>query len=313
MSKTCIYLDRSWIKNSREEYIDDISLVNLEIDINNEEDPFNELPTPFFHRSIIPNRNIEFLLKTDKITYCKLISYDIPDFYILFERLTRWDMTTSIELEKKYIGGNPRATQICKKHKIWGPAIFFQKGKNLSMEFFIENVLKPSRTEKLEIPPNFGITSLLPKTEFNRYKIAQKYIQDLVNKNVLTYEDAWILISRQIRHQYVNNANPWFLAGPTFHSLYARANLFLQLTYGVKAKSNENKNADYLWEIMRVNPVLPENYKDLEEKIEIYNKKKTLPRLTLISYEEELEGRSRIIIKKTRPKKRRRRRRRKFK
>ena len=295
MNQKCIYVNLSLMDNiGRENYVGDISEVLLNMDFIRQEtpDPFDELPTPFFSR-FVKNKKISGLFGGNDIdfTFCKI---DIPSvygenniIYILYERLPEWNIQGAISQIKKYGYGNPRATQICKRHKILGPAVFFHKdGKDIGKPEFIENWLKKSWLKSITISESDFISGT-PKNDIERYNVAQDYLKKIIELNLISYEDGYILFGTQIKQKYVIEGSPWVQGGPCFHSIHVRANMILNITGGSTIRANVSSDANYLWEIQNVNTILPENIDEISTKIESYNKLKKLPRIQFITYEEE--------------------------
>jgi len=284
--QTCILVSND---GSIAEVILDISTYfSYEDDLN--EDYFEGEPRPFIYRCIQCNDCP--IYGNNMLSWHKINN----NLFVMYIRPRNWRITDCLVLEKLYPGSNAKAIQINKRHKIWGPAVFWQRNIDMSRQSFINNQLKGSVLAPVNLPANFGIPDTeIPTSEQERYKIAQIYLKALVNHNIATYEDAYVLMGSQIRQQYVKNNLPWYNSGPSFHSRQAKANMILRLDLGTHIPDNRQEHADYLWEPQTIYQVLPENFELFQQIMEQYCERKSIPyEIPAITPETEEADRERI-------------------
>ena len=295
-----IYVDMSKCSNKDDDdYLGDISeIMNLPVDIVTQEeidaDPFGGAPVPYFCRDVEVTIRLKKLIDPQWGLTWSIVPViiqesesesEIPKIIVVFMKPRNYKIMDFVELEKLYLGGNPKATQIVKLHKIWGCAIFFRVDhKPLTRDFFIKTYVLPSRLPAIKVPVLEGD----PHGEEERYKYAQRYLELLISHHIISYETAYVLFGTQIMYEYVQNARPFFMGGGCFHALFEYANILLSLDAGITPdeKNTSETNPIYLYEAQNVTPILPVNYETIKDKVIEYYERKGLVYEVPIIYEE---------------------------
>ena len=275
----CIYIDRTSTTNKhvndKTSYYGDIHEIEIPlVDFNIEEDKFQGKPVPFFNRDV-PTGSMDsyFPLAASNdipIAWCRVDLYDIP-LIMIYPRPRKWTLKACLELDSIWKMGNPKATQINKYHRIWGPAIFCRNGsklqepserRNITKDEFIKTCVVPSVLKIIEVPKKMPVETV-PKNKIERHLCAQKWLKGLIDVHILTYEDAYILFGTQINYEYVDKGYIYCQAGPCFHSVREFANLMCELPYGASINTNHSKTdrPSFLWDVQSTPPMYPADYK----------------------------------------------------
>jgi len=82
--------------------------------------------------------------------------------------------------------------------------------------------------------------TIVDHNRHERIKVAKNFMNYLYHHHFSTLEDIYIIYNFQINHQYVNQGEPFYQGGPNFDTIREGESMIIELTYGVKAKNNDN-------------------------------------------------------------------------
>jgi hypothetical protein len=240
-----------------------------------EKDKFKGLPVPYYYKILKKNDYLKKIFINDFYLNWSVINLPIykNKLIMITPRPFYWKLTDCLELNKKWPSGNPKATQINKKHKVWGPALFLKiNGQNLDKKTFIKEYYEISRLQNIKMPKNFNYNGRAPKNMQERYETCQNFIKLLIDKHIVTLETGYILMGTQLVYEYVYNKHPYYQAGPCFHAVSEYTNLFIQLTSGtvINKKHKKNKTPNYMGDILGNKPLYPKNFEEYDNEFKKY-------------------------------------------
>jgi len=155
-----------------------------------------------------------------------------------------------------YNGASPKATMISKHCMIYGPSIVCRKdGTDLTIEDFIWYYNEARFLDDAKIN-TFTYTydkKIKPKCARARYEKAQHMLNEYIKKYLLTYEDAYHLLAKQISKRYVIDGYE-FTAVHMAHSYREYKKIDINLFNGTK---DSGKNCIFDLEKHKYPPIHP--------------------------------------------------------
>jgi len=258
----------SIFESDRLEEEDNIKNKLLDILYNIEKDLFNVLyiDKKIWYKDIITDLKFLFItesklldrneVKTNKLSVdmIKKIITDANDIfnYIQYDKLSTIDICErlSIDVIKDGYDRDKLLKQIHEKNKTnnqiealkslnsiihkYNTPFFDNEIRDL--EILIEDGKKTKNDMKL----------LLDDQLKRRINVVKSYLAHLTRNYFITLEDAYVILIDQMMYQYVTRGAPFYQAVFS-HSVKEDDMLILNLTHGVKGKSNDIKETDYMY------------------------------------------------------------------
>jgi hypothetical protein len=220
-------------------------------------DIIKDLKLIFINDGSLSNRNItdEYLNKYS-VDIIKKIITDANDIlnYSQYDKLNTLDICSRLNIEISTLsGGYDRdglVMRIHEKNKVNNQiqsmlslnsiihkynTPFFDN-EILDLEILIENGTKTKEDRK----------ALLLSHREQRKNVVKNYLHYLTSNYFTTLEDAYIVLIDQMMYQYVNRASPFYQTIFS-HSVKEDDMIILNLSHGVRSKSNDITETDYMY------------------------------------------------------------------